>query len=193
MAASSNLKSLKIYGHRKNLGDLGALSTLEEFVFNPAKAMPLEFINGMKGLTALKLVLGGSEHLRDVHLPNLRDLAVTQTRGMSDLGDLQRFATLRRLLIQDEPHLKTILTGPGNSNLQHIWIHNCPGLGTIRGLADLPAILSLHASKTGLPENVIHAMPRTATHVLLGAGGPPDQKPTGLEWGDHPDMPFFYK
>jgi hypothetical protein len=196
LAGGSNLKSLKVYGHRKNIDELAALSTLEEFVFNPAKGMALEFISKMVGLSALKLVLGGTEHLRDIDLPNLRDLAVTQTRGLNDLGDLQRFGTLRRLLVQDEPHLKRIVTGPGNGNLQHIWLHNCPDLKDITGLGELAAFQSLHASQTGLSTRTIDLLPNSTTHALVAGkrgDGPPGLKRKGLIWDDHPDMPFFYK
>ena len=196
LAEGSNLTTLKIYGHRKNIAALGSLSTLEEFGFNPAKGMSLEFINGMTDLKALKLVLGGTEHLRDIELPNLQDLAVTQTRGFNDFGDLQRFGTLRRVLVQDEPHLKTITTGSGNPELQHVWFHNCPGLGEIAGLEDLPALRSLHASKTGLSDGIIDQLPTTVTHALImskGKKGQIGKKHAGLTIGDHPDMPFFYK
>lgn len=196
VAAGTRLTTLKVFGHRKNIAALGALSMLEEFVFNPAKGMSFEFINGMTGLTALKLVLGGTEHLRDINLPHLRDLAVTQTRGLNDLGDIQRFGALRRVFVQDEPHLKKIVTGSGNSELQHLWFHNCPGLASIGGLADLPAIRSLHASQTSLSAQTIDPLPKSVTHVQIGAtgsAGKSNLKREGLVWGDHPDMPFFYK
>ena len=64
-----SLKTLRLFGHKKNIEATGSLCQLREFAFNPAKGKPLDFINGMTSLKELKFVLGGVESVNEVNLP----------------------------------------------------------------------------------------------------------------------------
>jgi hypothetical protein len=62
-------------------------------------------------------------------------------------------------------------------------------------LAELPAIRSLHATKTGLSERSV-SLPGSITHAAIRAtetARSKDLRLEGVVCEDHPDMPFFYK
>ena len=199
LAAAKALRHLRLFGHKKNIEALGELSEVEELAFNPFKGVPLDFLNGMTGLKALKLVLGGTEHLNDVALANVSELALTQVRGFNDLGDLGRFPSLTRLLLQDQQHLEKVTVSKRNSALQHLWFYNCRALAALPGLHDLQSLESLHAVRTALRLDDLN-LPPGMTHLSVFSGKRKDEEAEtaaiealNLKAEPHPDMPFFYK
>ena len=199
MAKAQSLRHLQLFGHRKNISALGQLTQLEELAFNPVKGVPLEFLNGLTSLKTLKLVLGGTEDLNDVTLPNLTDLALTMVRGFTDLGPLDRFPKLERLLLQDQQHLEQIDFGAGCDDLRHIWLDNCKALADLPGLSKCQQLQSLSAGKTALNAKDLE-LPKSLTHFSIHSGTVASIKADkeraaqmGLSPDNHPEMPFFYK
>lgn len=199
LAEARALRRLRIFGHKKKIEAVGALSDLEEFVFNPAKDKSLAFLNTMTGLRALKFVLGGIESIEEVALPGLEDIAFTMVRGLAEIGDLQRFPALRRFFMQDQPQIARAATGAANQALAHLWFYNCPNLSAIDGLGDLPSLKSLRVVKTGLTLTAL-TLPRTLTHLECFSTKAREEaaetaaiEALGLIPESHPDMPFFYK
>lgn len=194
------LRRLALYGHKKNIEVIGSLRELEHLSFNPAKTVSCAFLNGLEALRTLNFVLGGKESLADVAtLPAVEDIAMTMVRGLSDLGDLQRFPSLKRLLIQDQPHLASLKVGEANQALEHIWIHNCPSLSDIQGIEDCPRLTSLRAFKTELVTTAL-ALPGSLTHASIFSGKARAEaaekaaiEARGLVADPHPDMPIAYK
>ena len=200
LADAKNLRSLALYGHKKNIGAISDLTQLERLTFNPTKSVSCDFLNGMRSLQTLNFVLGTGDSLTDLTtLPAIEDLAITMVRGLSDLGNLQRFPTLKRLLIQDQPHLHEITMSADNTALTHLWFNNCPNLTALPGFAALPRAISLRAFKTGLDIEAID-MPPTLTHAAIHSGARRDESAEhaaitarGLIANTHRDMPFSYK
>ena len=197
---ATRLRELRLLGTMaRNIDALACLDRLKIFSFAPVKTASLEFIGGMTGLRALKLVLGGTETLPPVSLKHLQDIAVTQTRGFRDLGPLDRFPALKRVLISDQPHLESVSTGAGNTKLEHLSFWNCPKLSRIDGLADAPALKSLYAVKTGLTLGTL-SLPGSTTHAHIHTGKRRDEaaetaeiEALGLIDAAHPRADFFYK
>jgi hypothetical protein len=194
------LRHLRILApYKKNIEALGSLDELEIFSFSPVKTVALDFLAGMIGLRALKLVLGGTGGLPDFALPRLADLAVTQVRGFVDFGSLERFPALERVLVQDQPHLKRVACGTANKRLAHLWFWNCPMLEAIEGFSSLPSARSLRAFRTGLDVGVL-AVPPSLTHLSVHTTRMRDAPAEhaaidrlGLIDEAHPDAMFFYK
>ena len=185
--------------YKTNIEVLGSLDRVEIFSFSPVKGVALDFLAGMTGLRALKLVLGGAGGLPDVALPRLADVAVTQVRGFSDLGPLERFPALERVLVQDQPHLERVACGPANQRLAHFWFWNCPKLTTLDGFSSLPAARSLRAFRTGLDIGAL-SIPPSLTHLSVHTTRMRDAaaeragiEALGLVDDTHPDAIFFYK
>lgn len=128
--------------------------------------------------------------------PSLRDLSFHWVHTLDDLGDLQRFPTLRRLQIGLQKQLKTLRVGPANVGLEHI---RADGIDAIVGLSELPALKSLYVFKGGLDVDP-SALSPTLTHFALIPGGlkarqkhQAEIRARGLVPEAHPDASFFYK
>jgi hypothetical protein len=185
--------------YKSNIEALGSLDRLEIFSFSPVKGAALDFLAGMTGLRALKLVLGGTSDLPNITLPQVADLAITHVRGFTDFGPLARFPALERLLVQDQPHLERVACGSANQRLAHLWFWNCPKLTLLDGFSSLPAARSLRAIKTGLDARTLD-LPPSLTHLSVHTARQRDAEAEhaaiaahGLVDDAHPDALFFYK
>lgn len=199
LANAAKLRRLYLAGHHKNIASLTALDRLQEFTFNAKKGLDLSFINGMANLRALKFNLGGTASIADIQLPKLEDIAFTMVRNLVELGDMQRFPSLRRLFMQDQQQLESACFGPGNTNLEHLWFYNCQKLDRVEGLADCNSLKSLRwiftdrdPASLKLPKSLTHL------HVLSGKRGAEAAEKARIEAmgyvaGDHGDAWFFYK
>lgn len=200
LARAEALRELRLMApYKKNIEALGQLDELDILSIAPVKGVPLDFIEGMAGLRTLKLVLGGADALPMVGHPGLENIAVTQTRGLADLGPLERFPALRRVMVSDQPHLEAVDMGPENTALAHLWFYNCPKLARLDGFERLPACLSLNAIMTGLTVAGLR-YPSSLTHLHLHTTKRRDEaaEKTAIaalgfidDW--HPDAGLFYK
>ncbi len=199
LEGATALKKLYLDGHYKNIAKLGGLDGLHEFTFNPKAGLDLGFINSMTSLRALKLLLGGTNSLADIQLDGLQDLACTQVRGLTQMGDMQRFPALRRVLVQDQKQLEQVQFGAANRALEHVWFYNCPGLTDIAGLADCANLQSLRWLFTETDPASL-TLPKSLTHLHMLSGkrkAEAEKKASveamGLIAEDHPDAWFFFK
>lgn len=194
------LRSLRLLGHGKNTEAIGRLTSLEELALQPSSKLSLEFVDGMVSLETLKLVLGNAKSINSIAaLPALRDLSFREVRNLEDLGNLERFPRLRRLLVSDQPRITTLQVGRGNAALEHIYLYSVPGLATLKGFSDLPAVKSffVYDGRFELPWS---ELPATLTHFQLMTKAikgrdahNAEVRAKGLIPEVHPDSQFFYK
>lgn len=199
LSEATKLRRLYLAGHHKNVASLAALNGLQEFTFSAKKGLDLSFINGMRGLEALKFNLGGIESIEAIELPELSDLSFTMVRGLTELGDMQRFPGLRRLLIQDQQQAERVRFGSANQSLEHLWFYNCKKLAEIEGLDHCDRLKSLRWLFTDKNPNDLK-LPRSLTHLLLLSGRRKEEaqeiaaiEAMGYITDDHPEGYFFYK
>lgn len=195
-----SMRSLRVLGHGKNTEVIGRLTSLEELAFQPSSKLPLEFINGLVSLATLKFVLGNTQSITSIEsLPALRDLSLREVRNLDDLGNIERFPRLRRLLVSDQPRITELQVGRGNAALEHIYLYSVPRLETLKGLSELPRLRSffvydgrLEVPWSELPSTVTHfrlmtkAMKGRETHNA-------EVRARGLIPDVHLDSQFFYK
>jgi len=194
------LRSLRLLGHGKNTEAAGRLPRLAELAIQPSSKFSLEFISRLASLETLKFVLGRAESIRSIEaLPALKDLSFREVRNLEDLGSLERFPCLRRLLVSDQPRIAELHVGSGNTALEHLYLYSVPSLRTLKGFADLPAVKSLFAYDSRL-EVPWSDLPATLTHFKLmtkavkGRDAHDEQvRAKGLTPDVHPDSQFFYK
>ena len=199
LADASALQKLFLEGHHKNIAALANLRGLQEFTFNAKKGLDLSFINGMSDLRALKFNLGGTESIEGITLDRLQDIAFTMVRGLNELGDMQRFPVLKRLLAQDQQQFSSVKFGAGNQELEHLQFYNCGKLTRIEGLEQCPKLLSLRwlftdsdPAKLNLPKSLTHL------HMLSGSRKTEGAEKAAIEAlgyiaDDHREASFFYK
>ena len=199
LASATRLRKLYLDGHHKNIASLTALAGLREFTFNAKKNLDLGFVNGMCGLEALKFNLGGTETIEAIQLPNLKDMAFTMVRGLSELGDMQRFPKLRRLLMHDQQHIERVRFGAANQALEHLWFYNCQKLLEIEGLGECDKLKSLRWMFTNKDPATL-SLPKSLTHLHMLSGKRKEEpqeiaaiEAMGYKAADHPGASFFYK
>ncbi|MEL6878101.1 MAG: hypothetical protein AAGL68_08405 [Pseudomonadota bacterium] len=199
LADAKALQKLYLEGHHKNIAALANLNGLQEFTFNAKKGLDLSFINGMSDLRALKFNLGGTESIENIALDRLQDIAFTKVRGLSELGDMQRFPALRRLLAQDLQQFARIKFGAANQKLEHLHFFNCGKLTRIEGLAQCPQLLSLRWLFTDIDPASLD-LPKSLTHLHMLSGKRSDEarekeaiEAMGYIAGDHRNASFSYK
>jgi hypothetical protein len=197
---AGSMRSLRLLGHGKNTEAVGRLAALEELALQPSSRFSLEFINGLVSLGTLKFVLGNAKSISSIEsLPALRDLSFREVRSLEDLGNLQRFPRLRRLLVSDQPRITGLQVGSGNVALEHIYLYSVPRLETLKGFSELPAVKSffvydgrLELSWSELPATLTHF--QLMTKAIKGRDGHNAQvRANGLIPDVHPDSQFFYK
>jgi protein phosphatase 1 regulatory subunit 7 len=200
LGEARSMRSLRLLGHGKNTEAIGRLTSLEELALQPSSKFSLEFINEMVSLETLKFVLGNARSISSIEtLPALRDLSFREVRNLEDLGNLERFPRLRRLLVSDQPRITELHVGRANGALEHISLYSVPGLATLKGLSELPAVKSLFAYDSRL-ELRWSALPVTLTHFQLMTKAIKGRdahsaavRANGLIPDVHPDSQFFYK
>jgi hypothetical protein len=200
LAGASRLRSLRLLGHGKHAEAIGALPALTELAIQPSTRFPLEFISRLVSLESLKFVLGQCSSIRPIGmLPELRDLSFREVRHLEDLGGLERFPRLRRLQVSDQPKVADVNVGPRNLELEHLYLYSVPGLHTVSGFSQLPAVKSLFAYDSRL--DLLDAdLPPTLTHFRLMTKGVRGRdahaaqvRAKGLVPDVHPEATFFYK
>ncbi|MEM9501993.1 MAG: hypothetical protein AAF941_09120 [Pseudomonadota bacterium] len=199
LAVASALQRLYLEGHHKNIAALANLNELREFTFNAKKGLDLSFINGMSELRALKFNLGGTESIENIALERLQDIAFTMVRGLNELGDMQRFPALRRVLVQEQKQFTRVKFGRGNQELEHLQFFNCGKLTSIEGLAQCPQLLSLRCLLTDIDPASLD-LPKSLTHLHISSGKRSDKEKErevieamGYIASDHRDASFSYK
>jgi protein phosphatase 1 regulatory subunit 7 len=144
------LKSLRISGHTKNIDAIGVLSELETLTLYAIKKVPLHFINQLKQLKKLEILLGGRDNLNELELNAIEHLDITWVRGLRDLSCLANFPQLKSLKIEDEIQLATLDFNTIYPHLTEVKLYNCKKLETIEGLKNLPQLNTLVINQTNI-------------------------------------------
>ena len=197
---AQSLRTLRLLARGKNTESIGNCASLTELAIDPSPKFSLGFINQLAGLEILKFVLGRRESIGEIEsLPALRDLSFREVHLLEDLGDLQRFPRLRRLLLSDQKRIAELQVGPGNAELEHIRLYSVPALHRIKGLSSLPVLKSLWAYDSRL-SLAWTALPPTLTHFQLVTKSvkgrdthDAEVRKAGLIPEAHRGSDFFYK
>ena len=161
------LRSLRLLGHGKNTEAIASLAQLAELAIQPSSKFSLACINSLVSLHTLKFVLGNARSIGAIEsLPSLQDLSFREVRNLEDVGSLERFPRLRRLLVSDQPRLTELRVGPANATLEHLYLYSVPRLHALPGLSALPALQSFFAYDSRL-ELPWAELPATLTHFQL--------------------------
>ena len=200
VAGARALRSLRLLGQGENTEAIGHLTQLTELAIQPSSKLDLGFITRLDSLATLKFVLGNTKSIRSIEtLPRLQDLSFREVRYLEDLGSLERFPRLRRLIVSDQPRIADLHVGRANAALEHLYLYSVPGLHTLTGLSELPALKSLFAYDSRL-EVPWSDLPATLTHFQLMTRAmkgrdrhAAEVRSRGLIPDVHPDSQFFYK
>jgi len=166
------LTSLGICGHSKNIDAIGEISTLESLSLISLKKESISFVNKLKKLQKLRLMLGGRENLFEIEENEIRQLEVIRIRGFNDLGDLSRFKKLNTLFIEDNIQLLSIHLSSNFVHLEELCVYNCKSLQSISGLETLPGlkVLRLHRTDINFHKLITNGLPPSLRIFTFSTG-----------------------
>jgi len=133
LGAAAALGQLFVQGHHRNIAAISALPRLADISLSGfPKRHDLAFLNDLKSLRSLLLILGSRGSLAEFTHAALAKLRIVWVRELEELGPLRRFAALETLAIEDQLRLTSLdLSG---LDLRRLTITNCKNLREIIGL-----------------------------------------------------------
>jgi len=146
----SHLEHLHVGGKVKNLDAIGHLEDLNYLGLHSISKLPLHFVNHLKKLKHLRLLLGGREHIQEIEENEIDNLEICRVRGFHDMSNLTNFKALTSLVIEDQMKLKEIKFDREMSILEELFILNCKGLTSLSDMKQLPSLRKLRIFKTDI-------------------------------------------
>lgn len=146
-----NLSFLIICGHTKNLDVVGNLVNLEYLGLNSISKVSLAFINRLKKLKSLNIILGGRDNINEIEENEIESLEITRVRGFNDFNCVSNFKKLKSLRIEDQIQLSELLFEKDIPTLKELRLINCKTLNTLTGLEKLTSLSVLRIYKTDIP------------------------------------------
>ncbi|MCR8844451.1 hypothetical protein NQ117_12220 [Paenibacillus sp. SC116] len=148
--AFTRLEHLHVGGKVKNLDAVGELQDLNYLALHSISKHPLHFINRLRKLKHLRILLGGREHIQEIEENEIDDLEISRVRGFHDLSNITNFRALTRLVIEDQIQLHEVNFERQMKVLEELSFRNCKSLVRLTGLEQLPSLSKLRLLKTGI-------------------------------------------
>lgn len=146
----SHLEQLHVVGKVKNLDAIGHLEGLNYLALHSISNLPLYFINRLKKLKYLRILLGGREHIHEIEENEIDHLEICRVRGFHDLSNITKFRALTSLVVEDQVQLQEIGFNREMKALEELTISNCKGLNRLSGMERLTSLRKLRISKTAI-------------------------------------------
>ncbi|AIQ33089.1 MULTISPECIES: hypothetical protein [Paenibacillus] len=146
----SDLEELHVGGKVKNLEAIGDLEDLNYLALHSVSKQPLHFVNRLRKLEHLRILLGGRENIQEIEENTIGNLEITRVRGFHDLTNIAAFQGLERLVIEDQIQLQTISFDRQMNELEELSIRNCKGLTRLTGMDQLPSLHTLRILGTAI-------------------------------------------
>ncbi len=145
-----NLTHLIICGHAKNINSVSQIENLEYLGLNSISKVKLGFINSLKKLKTLKIVLGGRENIDEIEKNSIEELEIIRVRGFNSLKNISNFSSLKTLLIEDQIKMEELEFNKKINNLTDFKLINCKTFKKLSGIINLSAIKQLRIYKTDI-------------------------------------------
>lgn len=145
-----DLKHLIICGHTKNIDVVGKLPNLEFLGLNSVSKVPLNFVNNLKKLKSLQVILGGRENLDEIEENKIENLEIIRVRGFNSLKNISNFNMLKNLQIEDQIQLKELHFDQELPSLRDFKLLNCKTFKHLTGLENLNSLNQLRIYQTDI-------------------------------------------
>lgn len=157
LAHAETLKRLYIEGHTSGIQHITEVPHLSDLVLRACpKSQSIGFVNNIRSLKKLELVLGGRQSIDELAHPQIETLQILRVQGLQSLGNLARFPALRHLRVEDQIKLHTI--DLAMANLLRISVSNCKALTEIEALNCQTELEELFIARTAADvERLMHA------------------------------------
>ncbi|MCC2960348.1 hypothetical protein LK540_07880 [Massilia sp. IC2-278] len=154
------LQRLFLAGHTKNIATVGQLAHMAELTLRLPSKAGIAFVNELRRLRKLALIVGGRTNLDEIVDSPIRELEITMVKGLNALGPLSRFRKLERLSISDQLQITGLDISEEMPALERIRILNCKRFARLDGLALLPRLQALRIFGTALDFDTFMRQPR---------------------------------
>lgn len=145
-----DLNFLIISGHTKNIHVVGKLVELEYLGLNSISKVKLDFINKLKRLKSLHLILGGRENLDEIEENEIETLEIIRVRAFNSFKNISNFKKLKNLLIEDQIQLTNLHFDQEISTLTDFKLINCKTFNSLTGLEKLIGLNQLRIHRTNI-------------------------------------------
>ncbi|MDX1959482.1 MAG: hypothetical protein SFU98_12965 [Leptospiraceae bacterium] len=158
-----DLNYLIISGHTKNIDVVCNLTNLEYLGLNSISKVKLNFVNKLKRLKSLHLVLGGRENLDEIEENEIEVLEIVRVRAFNNFKNVSNFKKLKSLIIEDQIQLKELHFSDEISSLTNFKLINCKTFKSLTGLEKLNGLKQLRIYKTEInfDEFIKQQLPKT--------------------------------
>lgn len=146
----TDLNSLSICGHTKNIDVVSKLTDLEYLGLNSISKVKLNFVNKLKKLKSLHFVLGGRENLDEIEENEIETLEIIRVRAFNSFKNISNFKKLKTLLIEDQIQLTELHFDKEISTLTDIKLINCKTFKSLTGLEKINSLNQLRIYKTDI-------------------------------------------
>ena len=167
LANYTKLEELYIGGHTKNIQSIGKLQKLRTLYLRAIKKTPLHFINEMKGLETLHILLGGRNDVNEIEISSIKELVIDLVIGFNDISGILKLKNLEKLRLSLLKQLKTIKIESPNASLKDLWISGCKDLKSIEGFDKLKALIELSLVETAIVFDDFLKLPLPKTLKVL--------------------------
>lgn len=155
-----NLRTLIVGGHTKNIDAIAELRNLNQLNLNSISKVPLHFINKLKGLKTLKIILGGRSNIEEIERNEIENLEIVWVRGFNSFTNISNFEKLKTLLIEDCIQLKELHFGHALIDLEDFKLLNCKTFNRFEGIEKLENLKKLRISRTAIDFENFIKLPR---------------------------------
>ena len=146
----AGLTDLNVCGHSRNIDAVGRLQNLQSLSLNIGRQVGLEFVNHLKALRHLKLILGGRDNIDELTGEAIETLEIIRVRGFSRFDHLPQWRSLKRLFVEDQIQLPSLRFSVAMEHLEYLRVLNCKTLAALNDLGALPKLCHLRVYGTAV-------------------------------------------
>jgi hypothetical protein len=171
LSAFQQLETLFLSSHARNIESIGRIHSIRKLSLSGMKnKQRLSFVQTMKGLVSLTLLLGGRANLEEIAHSGINHLEILRVRGLEEV-DLSLFPRLGKLRIEDQIRLSS-LNLKFRPPMRWLSIWNCKTLSKIYGINAIDGLEYLFAGKTAFdPDTLLDELPKSLKYVSLTGYG----------------------
>jgi hypothetical protein len=170
----TQLKSLFIEGHHKDIDVLAKLTTVEDIILRSITLPDLSLLTPMAQLRSLNLKLGGTRDIRLLpEIGRLRYFEAWLVRGLNDLSAVAEVPTLQFVFLQALKQVESLPSFATLPILRRVVLDTMKGLTDLQPVADAPA----------LEELLVYAMPQLTPGAFAPFVGHPTLRQANIGLG----------
>jgi len=157
IARFHSLRKLCLVGQQKNIDVLSSVRTLEDLTLGSITVQTLRMIRVLPLLTSLRITLGGTKDLTDLHsMHSLKYLELWKILGLEDLNVISTLTGLQSLSLQELTRITKLPPCNELVNLRRVVLDDLKNLSDLSALTEAPSLSELsHVSSKLLPDDYL--------------------------------------